>query len=319
MSVRRLRVLGLLALNAVMAGALCASAAAASSACVLQPVKTPFQERVASAIETRKLFGLPRGRAHVQALERSRRARARYVEGIPFAMSLAEWRYFRQRERIESQSLTVGSVLRSMPGVSGGISIEDDWPRSPYVAVRVARRLTSRQRERIVRRADRVRIIRVRRSLRELISIQDAIDWDALAADGVHVVSTSWDIDRNRVRVEFHSPRPDAEQLLTERYGRAIHVVRLPATTPLCVDPDGFRLAPDGVTLTLLFETSSPDTTVRPDVREQPDRVLVGVVEDVGHGLAFATVRREVTLTLATPLADREVRTITTRRPVPRR
>ena len=103
-----------------------------------------------------------------------------------------------------------------------GVGIEDDWPRAAMLGVYVTRNVAKVQRD-LTRRARgkyKVKVVRVRYSLRELQRIQESIDWEALAAEGIEVDSTG--IGDNEVHVDASSARPDAKAVIEQRYGKAV-------------------------------------------------------------------------------------------------
>src|SRR5207244_3164125 len=97
--------------------------------------------RIDGAISARTQSGLPHGRAYVERLDRDRAANKRGYATLDFPMTAREARYFEDRSRVEQEANRVGQFVDRSPRLSGGISIEDDYPRGAHVRLRVTRRL----------------------------------------------------------------------------------------------------------------------------------------------------------------------------------
>src|SRR5918999_5526881 len=144
---------------------------------------------------TRAEFGFRSDRAYV--LDLIRRDMWEYDVG-DFPATPAENRYLRLRDTI-SLGARAARYLRRRPGLSGGVSVEDDWPRGPYLLVRLTRNRALHERglKRVARFPDHLRTVAVEHGLRELYRIQNRIDLLGHDDDGFRLVSASIDIDLN--------------------------------------------------------------------------------------------------------------------------
>ena len=66
----------------------------------------------------------------------------------------------------------------------------------------------------------KIRVVRVRYTLRELQRTQERIDWDALTTESIDVQSTG--IGDNEVHVDAYSAQPDAKAVIEQRDGKAV-------------------------------------------------------------------------------------------------
>ena len=255
----------------------------------------------------RKTFGFRSDKAYVKKL--IRRGVWEYDVGyIP--VTPRENRYLRLRDRLELGP-AVRRYMRRHPGLSGGVSVEDNWPREPYLLLRVT--AAAERTERILRRRarfpDNLRTKRVRFSLGELQRVQDQIDWEAAARDGVYVSSTWPDIDRNAVGVEVITARPDATAYLRVRYGPAI-TVKVMATTltsPACARLLAYRPGADGASITVSYESAAASFD-HAELVEHPDRVEVAIVVQAENGALVGSSRPAAhQLALTAPLGSRPV------------
>jgi hypothetical protein len=214
----------------------------------------------------------------------------------------------------------VEDLVDGMRGqLSGGISLEDDYPRGAYVLLRVTRPLTPREGRTLHRAARRLRIRHVRHSEEFLENRQDAIDFTRARKEGVVIWGAEVDNDRSAVDVTYSSDRVDAEAVLRRLYRGPLLFTRVPASTPGCSDPTSYRLDADGRTLHLRWGTSGSATNHRVEVKELPDRILVGGVDDFPPIITLDLVYREATVTLAASLGTRSVLSAETHKTVPRR
>ena len=193
-------------------------------ACVRQPAPslqpTAEERDFQGWITARKRFGFRHGAAYVRRLaERGRFA----VYGFPATKREIDYLWLRA-------DLTVGPrgerYLKAHAGVDGGLSVEDDWPREPYLLARFTRDV-SRHLAALKQRSpmpDNLRAKRVTYSQQALSRAQDRVgrDDDALEAAGFHVQSTGHDISRNVVVVDLATRRTDAQAYFAQRYGRRV-------------------------------------------------------------------------------------------------
>ena len=197
-------------------------------------------------MDARRKFGFRSDKAYVRKLIR----RGMWESDFGFIpVTPAEDRYLQLRDRLELGP-RVDRYLRRHPRLSGGVSVEDDWPREPYLLVRVTR--DADRYERLLRRLARfprnLRTKRVARSERSLRRIQDRIDFRAHEPDGFHVSSVGVAIDRNRVLIRLITRRTDAEAYFRAHYGPSVttDVIATELTRPACAGLFGYRPAPDG-------------------------------------------------------------------------
>jgi hypothetical protein len=236
---------------------------------------------VEQAMEFRRAFGLPSGRAHVRRVQRSGARR----DDQGFAFTRREWRYWNQRSRVEfSDKRAVERYLARRPALSAGISIEDDWPRRPYLQVRVTR--APERHERALRRRFRYRleVVGVLYPSAELRAVQDRItaDWDALEAEGFDIQGIGADPEANRVEVSMITARTDHEAYFQSRYGPTVRTFAVPSGDRLeCADLDDVRVSSTGRSLVLLWTYSSGEALETVELTEHPDRVEVGIVQRV--------------------------------------
>jgi hypothetical protein len=285
---------------------------------------SPAAEAIRSTQALRRALGLPASRAHIVALARSSRARRRGAALESFPVNVREARYMRERNHVEDRADRAGAYLRRhAAAVSGGLSIEDDWPRRPYLGVRLTRDLARHARALDALLDVEVRVIHVQRSLRALTRLQDRVfaSRDALRPAGIAIVGVGADIRRNRVGVEVITARRDAQAVLARRFGPAVHVTVV-ATSPdrlVCVPLHSFAPAPDGRSLVVRYTSSPSSAFERPFVAETAGTVRVGVIERQPTGPVLdQAVGRTAVIPLAAPLGARAVLDAETGDPLPR-
>jgi hypothetical protein len=277
----------------------------------------PRMSRIEQYMADRRRFGFRSDKAYVKKL--IRRGVWEYDVGyIP--VTPRENRYLRLRDRLRLGP-RVDRYLRRHPHLSGGVSVEDDWPREPYLLVRVTRRPDHYERV-FRRRALFPRNLRVRRVARGYLALrrlQDRVDFAAHETDGFHVVGTGVDIDRNQVVIELITRRRDAEAYFRARYGAGVttDVIATELTSPACADLFAYRPAPDGTSLTVIYESGGGATFDHLEVVEYPDRVELAVVVQLPNGPITAESRRaEQIVALAAPLGSRTVIDTVTGKPL---
>ncbi len=263
---------------------------------------------VERAMSYRRQFGLPSARSHVRRVQRSGARR----DDQGFAFTRREWRYWNQRSRVElSDTRAVDRYLARRPGLSGGLSIEDDWPRRPYLQVRLTREqaLHAAALRRIYRH--RLRTVAVRFSEADLRALQDRIsaDGDALEAEGFDVRGLWVDGDDNRVMVQMVSARTDHEAYFQARYGPAVTTFATAEATRLeCTKLQRVRVSSTGRSLRLDWFYSRGDAFEGVELVEHDDRVEIGIVLRVDFFFGFDDARPARTrVQLSQPLGDRRV------------
>lgn len=277
------------------------------------------ERNLRDTIAARKSWGLPHGRAFVRRVNARPGPRRRGYRLLDFPMTRREAAYFRLRHRFQDPRRTrrLDAYLRRHRETFGGSSIEDDYPRSPYMLVHFTNDLAKHRRAIARRFALRFVVRRVRFTERELRRIQNSIDFDGLEHEGIIVLAASTEPDR--VRVEIVSERTDAEEVLRRRYGPALSVETVATTRTFlaCSSPATYRVAEDGRTLHVTYLDSGSVDPLHVEVDESATEVRLGIVSEVPYGAinADATTYR-LSVTLAEPLGDRVVRSIGTGRRV---
>lgn len=266
---------------------------------------------------TREGLGFQRDADYVRKLLADPAARKRATDGFR-AMSADEAEYLSDRYRVEREATAAASVVERVRDLSGGISIEDDYPDGAYVGVRVTRDLTASERQAIGQRARRYRVIRVRYSERELGKVQDAL----LPKNGRPVIdlqTSSVDTDRNAVVLDYTG---GSITELKRRFGGRLIARRRAASRPGCRTPDRYEIARRTLTLHWMASPNGLVGPPRAEVREEGDRVLVAGVNSRTTGPIKAILLpdepQKATATLKRPLGDRKVISILTGRAVPR-
>jgi hypothetical protein len=276
-----------------------------------QPVPEP-PSRIERYIDARRGFGFRSDAAYVRKLIR----RGNWAYGGWIPVTPREQRYLRLRDR-----LTLGAraqrYLSRRPNLSGGVSIEDDWPRGPYVLVRLTRGRAKHTRalKRRARFPRNLRTVSAPISERALSRIQDRIDFDAHEADGFHLRSSSVDIYSGTVAIGLITKRADHAEYFRARYGPHVrtYVIHTELTSPECAKIVGYRAAADDMSLTVTYETGGGATFDRVELVEYEDRVEIGVVEQGPNGPRTLELRyAKATVVLAHALGERKVVDATT-------
>lgn len=282
------------------------------------PVRlSTFEVDVRDAQQFRRGFGFRADHAYVVRLARNPSARARAdvdSQGIP--LSKQERRYLNERARVEDETSALRGYLATVPGLSGGLSIEDDAPRHPFVLLRITRPLSAAEARHLSSRARRYRLRQVRYSERHLATVSAQIS-DVIDSPGsqLQMRTLGVDIDHNAVELEYYSPTATDADALKRRFGSALISKRLPIATPVCVALTSYQASADGRTLTLLWR-SKPDLLIGDPVVEahaHGSRVVVDVVDYLDARMDPATfddartAPREATVRLPEPLGARRV------------
>lgn len=298
------------------AGGRTAAAAQADGAaerfCVKQvPPEKP--RRIDGYIRDRKLFGFRADEAYVRRLVRKGMWDSD-VGWIP--VTPREAAYLRLRDRLELGA-TARRYLRAHEDLDGGLSVEDDWPRGPYLLQRLTRDRAHHARalRRLARFPGNLRTSKVELSYRQLRRLQRRIDFDAHVVDGFHISSTSPDIRRNVVKIGLITTRSDHREYFRARYGAHVrtHVIGTSLTTRECAEVLGWRPGATAKQLEIFWQAGGGGVFAATEVVELPDRVEVAIVADFPTGFRTADWRAEpTTISLATPLGDRPIVSTTT-------
>ena len=273
----------------------------------------PQPTRVEIYRQIREAHGFRHDRAYVRRLMR----RGLYTRDVQrFPVTRRELRYVRLRDRLDLGA-RADRYLRQRPAIDGGTSIEDGWPRDPYILVRVTRDRAEHARaiRRLALQPRHVRTKLVELSERALDRLRDRVDTRAAARDGIHVSSTSYDTDAAKVDLGVITERTDAAAYFRARYGPRIRVRVIAKTlySPRCTNLWDAVAGPGPAELTIGWEAGGGAKFDHVEVAEHDDRVVIGVVAQVPNGFRTADSRREQhTLTLSRPLGGRTVIDATT-------
>lgn len=224
----------------------------------------------------------------------------------------AENRYLKLRDRLELGPRAV-RYLRAHRDIDGGVSVEDDWPREPYLLLHLKRDVAEHLAaiKKLVRFPRNLRAERVKYSDRELAKLADKLwsDSEVLEAEGFHLTGTGHAAD-GHLHVDLITERTDFKAYFTKHYGDAvkIEVVATEAYSFQCTAATSYRVGDDGMSLNLTYATGGGNEFARMEVTEFPDRVEVGVVEKVYDGGNTLDLRMMSNAApLSAPLADRPV------------
>jgi hypothetical protein len=302
---------------------LLAPASAEAAVCAYTPPPPKLSKAEAflrQTIEQRKGWTLPHGRDYVRRVNASQANQDRGYLILDFPMTAREAAYFKRRDRLTQgpEIRRLDRYMRRHRKLFGEVSIEDDFPR-PYLQVRVKRDLAKHRAA--VRRVYpfRFKLKRVAFSEPELSRIRKAIDDEALAAEGIHVVTSGQSADGINLRVA--TTRPDVHEVVARMYGPAVTVTVFGPTPRflMCDFAEAYRVEPDGRTLTVHFSGSGSNTPKEIEVIEEAGEVRVGPVVETGYVVTADRQPYSLTVTLSAPLGERVVKDIRTGTGVPPR
>jgi hypothetical protein len=278
---------------------------------VPKPPPTPTQKEQAELegyAKQRAEFGFRHDLPYVQEL--IRRGVWEYDVGyIP--VTPAENRYLRLRDRLELGPKGDRYLKEHREDV-GTLSVEDDWPREPYLLVHFKRNVAQHLRalKRVARYPDNLRATRARFSNQDLERLAKRIWRDEKKLRAVGFIVSGTGIGSNRVYVDLITKRFDAVVYFRKHYGSGVKV-EVGATEEfvfVCSNAGSYEIAPDGMSLTVHWESGGSNKLERIEVTEFPDRVEIGVVEKVYTGANTADLRfEEAPAKLSAPLGDRAV------------
>ena len=142
-----------------------------------------------------------------------------------FPVTPAENRYLRLRDRLDLGS-KARRYLRRHREDAGSISVEDDWPREPYLAVRFKRNVAQHRRALLplVRFPDNLRVIRTRFSEQDLKRLTDEIWRDRAKLRRAGFTLSGTGIGSNRAQVDVITKRTDAAAYFRKHYGAGVKV-----------------------------------------------------------------------------------------------
>ncbi|MBE2319690.1 hypothetical protein DVA67_027220 [Solirubrobacter sp. CPCC 204708] len=279
-----------------------------------QPAPTAAEKELAQLKEyarQRAEFGFRSDLAYVRKLVKA--GRYEYDVGyIP--VTKREDDYLKLRDRLQ-----IGDAgyryIRPIRDFYGGISVEDDWPREPYLLIRFTRNVEGYLAglKRVARFPDNLRAKRVRFSERELDRLRDRVHEDSrrLRKAGFHIQGSSYDTDKGVAEIELVTKRTDAKTYFRKRYGARVKpIVTDTETTALeCGNPTSYRIAPDGGSIVVRYETGGGAVYERTELVEHADRIEIGIVERAPTGFRTADlqIRDAPATALSAPLGTRAV------------
>jgi hypothetical protein len=285
-----------------------------------RPRPQPTETRMQAYQRIRGRYGFRIDRGYIRSL--IRRDLVFTVDVERFPMTRRERRYVLLRDRLHL-SPAAARYLRRHRDVDGGTSIEDGWPRDPYLLVRFTRDRAKHQRalRRLVRYPRLLRTRRVALSERALVRLQDRIDWRAAERAGLFITATGPDIDTTTVEVEVITERTDAAAYFRERYGPRVRAIVTATELYSTRCANLWDYVAGGTRLTIGWEAGGDVRFDHAEVAETDESVTVGVVVQSFNGPQTADSRREdAVVELSRPLGDRKVVDATTGKPIrPRR
>ena len=213
-----------------------------------EPLPSEEINELRSHVRLRASFGFRHDVAYVKDLIR----RGQWTTGfLEMPATRAENRYLGRRDRLELGA-AARRYLSRHADVDGGVSIEDDWPRNPYLLVRFTRDLDTHLAalKRLVDFPDHLRAKRIRHSLRERTQVEARIlaDDRTLRRAGFWAIFTT--VRVSRIDVDVITRRTDAREYFARRYGPLVRVrVRgTHRTVTECTRAEAYAIASDGLT-----------------------------------------------------------------------
>jgi hypothetical protein len=223
-----------------------------------------------------------------------------------------ENRYLRLRDKLDL-GRRASHYLHLHADVSGGVSVQDDWPREPYLLVGFThdRAKYERALRRLARYPHNLRTKTVRFSERHLDRLSDRI-WDdskKLRAIGFILEEGSSNTDTGKVEIGLITKRTDGAAYFERHYGPVkVTVVATEESSPVCTKSSSFKIAPDGMSLTVGWSSGGGAKAETIELTEYPDRVEVGAVERRYNGATtLEAFGLEKTVALSAPLGERPV------------
>ena len=281
----------------------------------------PPRTRIQEYQEIRELYGLRTDPAYIRKLIRRGTFTKRTVDMDPFPATPREQSYILLRDGLDLGN-RAHRYLRRRPGIDGGTSIEDAFPRDPYLLVRLTRDRAKHTRalRRLVRFPRLLRTKTVTLSLRAMDRLAARISRVGADRDGIHVASAEPDIGTNTVRVFAITRRTDAASYFRARYGPRVRT-RVIATELYSLRCRSIHdYVPGDARPTIGWEGGGGVTLDHIEVSEYDDRVEIGVVVLSYNGPQTADSRRvDAVVELSRPLGDRLLIDATTGLTVPRR
>ena len=300
--------------------ALSPAAQAAEPFCRPPPPEPP-RTLIQAYQELRELYGLRTDAAYIRKLIRRGTFTKQTVDMDRFPATPREQRYIALRDQLDLGA-RANRYLSRRPDLDGGTSIEDAFPRDPYLLVRLThdRAKHTRALRRLVRFPRLLRTKTVALSFRDMERLAARTTKAGADDDGIRVVFAEPDIRTNTVVVFVITKRTDAARLLRARYGPRVRT-RVVATELYSLRCRSLiDHVPDGVRLTIGWQAGGDVKLDHLEVAEYDDRVEIGVVVQSYSGPQTADWRRvDAVVELSRPLGGREVVDATTGLVVPLR
>ena len=300
--------------------ALSPAAQAAEPFCRPPPPEPP-RTLIQDYQELRELYGLRTDAAYIRRLIRRGTFTKQTVDMDRFPATPREQRYIALRDQLDLGA-RANRYLTRRPDLDGGTSIEDAFPRDPYLLVRLTRDRARHTRalRRLVRFPRLLRTKTVTLSFRDMDRLAARISRAGADRDGIRVAYAEPDIRTNTVEVFAITKRTDAARYFRARYGPRVRtrVIATELYTPRCRDV--IDHVPDGMRLTVGWQAGGDVKLDHLEVAEYDDRVEIGVVVQSYNGPQTADWRRvDAVVELSRPLGGREVVDATTGLVVPLR
>lgn len=263
-------------------------------------------------VEARKAMGFRADEAYIRKLVR--RGLWHYGHWMP--VSPREKAYLRFRDRLDLGD-AARRYLREHKDLDGGTSIQDDWPRDPYLLQRLTRDRAKHTAalKRLARFPDNLRTRSVSLSYGQLERIERAIHRRGRDADGFRLAGSWIDLRRTLVHIQLITKRADHRAYFRERYGPHVrtYVVGTELIAHECTALHGWRPGAKPTEIEVWWEAGGNAEFAAAEVVELPDRVEVAVVAEYDTGPRPANSRATPhTITLAAPLGDRPLISTTT-------
>ena len=300
--------------------ALSPTAQAAEPFCRPAPPEPP-RTRIQEYQELRELYGLRTDPTYIRKLIRRGTFTKPTEDMDRFPATPREQRYIALRDGLDLGNRAY-RYLSHRPDIDGGTSIEDAYPRDPYLLVRSTRDRAKHTRalRRLVRFPRLLRTRTVALSFRDMERLAARIARTGADRDGIRVTNAEPDSGTNTVEVFVITKRTDAARYFRARYGPRVRT-RVVATELYALRCRPLHdYVPDGARPTIGWEGGGGVTLDHIEVAEYDDRVEIGVVVLSYNGPQTADSRRvDAVVELSRPLGDRVVVDATTGLVVPRR
>jgi hypothetical protein len=256
-------------------------------------------------------FGFRHDLPYVEALSR-KGLEWDYDHGDYMPVTKRELRYLELRGRLGYDE-ALERYLDRHPDLDGGTSVQDAWPKEPYLLVHVTREPEKQLAvlRRLASDPNHLRATKVRYSERELSRLAERIFGEKpdLNDAGFFLRGVGVNVDANRTEVELVTTRADAAAYFAQHYGPRVKTVIAATTfsTLECRNGDSFVIAPDGLGVTVNWSAVGGATTERLELAEFADRVEIGIVERMPTTEWWENNPAHTFVALSAPLGHRPV------------